>query len=58
MNKETSEIKNAKHPPWKDVGISDPRARLKSLSDYASTVEMDRNIPPQRYQLLILYTIY
>ncbi|XP_016921698.1 STAM-binding protein isoform X2 [Apis cerana] len=49
MNKETSEIKNAKHPPWKDVGISDPRARLKSLSDYASTVEMDRNIPPQRY---------
>ncbi|OAD61644.1 STAM-binding protein [Eufriesea mexicana] len=49
MNKEKSEIKTVKHPPWKDVGISDPRARLKSLSDYASTVEMDRNIPPQRY---------
>lgn len=50
MSKETSEIKsvNAKHP-WKNVGISDPRARLKNLSDYASTVEMDRNIPPQRY---------
>ncbi|XP_060825636.1 STAM-binding protein [Bombus pascuorum] len=50
MSKETSEIKSvsAKHP-WKNVGISDPRARLKNLSDYASTVEMDRNIPPQRY---------
>ena len=50
MNKETSEIKSAKHTPWKDVGISDPRARLKSLSDYASMVELDRNIPPQRYE--------
>ncbi|KAF3426511.1 hypothetical protein E2986_00569 [Frieseomelitta varia] len=49
MNKETSEIKSAKHSPWKDVGMSDPRARLKSLSDYASMVELDRNIPPQRY---------
>ncbi|XP_003699602.2 STAM-binding protein [Megachile rotundata] len=33
----------------KDIGIADPRTRLKSLSDYASTVEIDRNIPPQRY---------
>ena len=53
MNKETSEIKSAKHSPWKDVGISDPRARLKSLSDYASMVDLDRNIPPQRYQILL-----
>lgn len=33
----------------KDKGIADPRTRLKSLSDCASTVEIDRNIPPQRY---------
>ncbi|CAL7937623.1 unnamed protein product [Xylocopa violacea] len=48
MNKERSENKTAKHP-WKDVGISDPRTRLKSLSDHASTVELDPNTPPQRY---------
>lgn len=49
MNKENSGSKTAKHYPWKDVGISDPRARLKSIADYASAVEIDRNIPPQRY---------
>ncbi|XP_029034767.1 STAM-binding protein-like A [Osmia bicornis bicornis] len=49
MNKEKSETKVMKHPPWKDVGITDPRTRLKSLSDHASNVEIDRNIRPHRY---------
>ncbi|KOC59444.1 STAM-binding protein-like A [Habropoda laboriosa] len=49
MDKEKLETKNSKQPPWKDVSISDPRVRLKYLSDYASTVEMDRNNPPHRY---------
>ncbi|XP_031844749.1 STAM-binding protein isoform X2 [Nomia melanderi] len=49
MNKERLETKPVKHPSLKDVGVSDPRARLKALSDYASAVEMDHNIPPQRY---------
>lgn len=48
MSRERSQTKTVKYP-WKDVGIHDPRARLKFLSDYASAVEMDRNIPPQRY---------
>ncbi|CAK9824277.1 STAM-binding protein [Anthophora retusa] len=49
MDKEKLETKTVKHPPRKNVSITDPRGRLKSLSDHASTVEMDRNIPPQRY---------
>ncbi|XP_076175370.1 STAM-binding protein [Ptiloglossa arizonensis] len=49
MNKEKSDIRTVKHLPKKDVRISDPRARLKDLSDRASTVEVDCNIPPQRY---------
>lgn len=53
MNKEKLETKAMKHPSWKDVGITDPRTRLKSLSDYASNVEVDRNIPPQRYLTFI-----
>lgn len=57
MNKEKSDIRTVKHLPKKDVRISDPRARLKDLSDRASTVEVDCNIPPQRYHtLLTLYT--
>ena len=49
MSKERTETKIVKHLLWKDVGVSEPRARLKALSEYASTVEIDRNIPPQRY---------
>ncbi|CAK9808496.1 STAM-binding protein [Anthophora quadrimaculata] len=49
MDKEKLETKTVKHPSRKNVNITDPRGRLKSLSDHASTVEMDRNIPPQRY---------
>ncbi|XP_043248039.1 STAM-binding protein isoform X1 [Colletes gigas] len=49
MNKEKSETKTIKHLSSKDIGMSDPRARLKALSDQGSNVEMDRNIPPQRY---------
>lgn len=49
MDKEKADAKAVKQSVWKDVGITDPRARLKSLSDHASTVEMDKNIPPQRY---------
>ncbi|XP_076301322.1 STAM-binding protein isoform X1 [Lasioglossum baleicum] len=51
MNKERFEAKTVKHPIVKDVDIltKDPRARLKDLSDCASAVEMDPNIPPQRY---------
>ncbi|XP_053978088.1 STAM-binding protein-like A isoform X2 [Hylaeus volcanicus] len=48
MNKEKSETKTVKHLPSKDVG-SDPRVRLKALSDRASNVYMDCNTPPQRY---------
>ncbi|XP_054005562.1 STAM-binding protein-like A isoform X2 [Hylaeus anthracinus] len=48
MNKEKSETKIVKHLPSKDVG-SDPRVRLKALSDRASNVYMDCNTPPQRY---------
>lgn len=55
MNKEKLETKIAKHPLEKDVGVSEPRARVKALTERASAIEMDRNIRPQRYIVLLLH---
>ncbi|KAG7190245.1 hypothetical protein KM043_006364 [Ampulex compressa] len=49
MEKEKTETKAMKHTPWEDVGITDPRERLKYLSNCASNVEVDHNTPPRRY---------
>ncbi|XP_025263457.1 STAM-binding protein [Camponotus floridanus] len=35
--------------PWKEMGITDPKERVKNLSEQASKVEIDPNIPPERY---------
>ncbi|KAK7869958.1 hypothetical protein R5R35_013732 [Gryllus longicercus] len=32
-----------------DFGIMDPHGRLKALSDYGNTVEIDHSVPPRRY---------
>lgn len=34
---------------WKERGFIDPKERLKALSEHASKVEIDPNIPPGRY---------
>lgn len=34
---------------WKERGIIDPKERIKALSEHASKVEIDPNIPPGRY---------
>lgn len=39
---------------WKDLG-TDPKERLKSLSDYASSVVVDPHIPVHRLEYLKLY---
>lgn len=31
-----------------DLEITDPNGRLKALSDYGNSVEIDSNIPPRR----------
>ncbi|XP_034939769.1 STAM-binding protein-like A [Chelonus insularis] len=48
--------------PRKEI-ISDPEARLKSISDFASKVEVDPNFPPHRYyrsgvEMLRMATVY
>lgn len=41
---------NEKDPPnLIDPGIIDPQGRLKALSDYGNTVEIDHSVPPRRY---------
>ncbi|EZA58542.1 STAM-binding protein [Ooceraea biroi] len=34
---------------WKEMGIIDPKERLRSLGEHASKVEIDPNIPARRY---------
>jgi len=34
--------------PWKEMGITDPKERVKNLLEQASKVEIDPNIPPER----------
>lgn len=41
--------------PSKEVGITDPKERLKLLSERASKVEIDPNIPPGRYKIYIIH---
>jgi hypothetical protein len=33
---------------WKEMGVTDPKERLRSLGEYASKVEIDPNIPARR----------
>ncbi|XP_036149227.1 STAM-binding protein-like A [Monomorium pharaonis] len=34
---------------WKEMGITDPKERIKALTEHASRVEIDPNIAPKRY---------
>ncbi|KMQ83318.1 stam-binding protein [Lasius niger] len=38
-----------KNRQLKEMGITDPKERLKALTENASKVEIDPNIPPGRY---------
>lgn len=33
---------------WKEMGITDPKERIKALTEHASRVEIDPNIAPKR----------
>jgi hypothetical protein len=37
-----------------DLCGADPNGRLKALSDFGNSIEIDNNIPPRRWELLLV----
>lgn len=49
MKRNKSESRHTAQSLFKELGVKDPESRLKELSEKASKVTINHNIPPHRY---------